>query len=215
MVNDNPTTNDGNGEAESAQTPGASAAVSEADGSNTSETAADNAEHGAESDTHSYLDSSDEAIIVSLRTQLENALADAQTHKEQAVRAVAEADNVRKRAQRDQENARKFALERFVNELLPVKDSLELGLAAAADEVNLVDLKEGTQMTLRMFVSAIEKFGVKEIAPLGEAFDADFHQAMTMRESDNHESGTVLDVVQKGYTLNDRLVRPAMVIVAK
>ena len=155
------------------------------------------------------------AVAQALRNELEKALAANEAQREQALRAVAESDNVRKRAQRDLENAHKFALERFVNELLPVKDSLELGLAAAKDSANLEDLIEGTQMTLRMLATAVEKFGVREIAPVGEPFDPQLHQAMTTREADGQPAGTVLEVVQKGYLLNDRLVRPAMVVVSK
>ncbi|MFT5449740.1 MAG: molecular chaperone GrpE [Gammaproteobacteria bacterium] len=155
------------------------------------------------------------AIAQALRDELEQARAESGTQREQALRAVAESDNVRKRAQRDLENAHKFALERFVNELLPVKDSLELGLAAAQDSANIEDLIEGTQMTLRLLCSAVEKFGVREVAPVGEPFDPEVHQAMTAREADGQPAGTVLEVVQKGYLLNERLVRPAMVVVSK
>ena len=114
------------------------------------------------------------------------------------------------------QNAHKFALERFVSELLPVKDSLELGLATAADKgASATSIVEGVELTLRMLEQAMEKFGVTAIDPAGEPFDPEFQQAMTLQESDTAESGTVLTVVQKGYLLNDRLVRPAMVIVAK
>jgi molecular chaperone GrpE len=203
MVNENPTRSD------------ASDAVQSTTNHAGDESSGLASESGEQIENSVNPDASPDIMIAALRAQLEQALADGEAQREQALRAVAEADNVRKRAQRDQENARKFALERFVNELLPVKDSLELGLAAAADEVNLADLKEGTQMTLRMFASAIEKFGVREVASQGEAFDPQLHQAMTMREVEGQQAGVVLDVVQKGYLLNDRLVRPAMVIVSK
>jgi len=129
------------------------------------------------------------AITQALRDELEQAKAENEAQREQALRAVAEAENVRRRAQRDLENAHKFALERFVNELLPVKDSLELGLAAASDSANIADLIEGTQMTLRMQGSAVEKFGVRETAPVGEAFDPQVHQTMTTREADGQPPG--------------------------
>ena len=170
---------------------------------------------GAANDTASEPLVDAAAITQALRDELEQARAENEAQREQALRAVAEAENVRRRAQRDLENAHKFALERFVNELLPVKDSLELGLAAASDSANMEDLIEGTQMTLRMLGSAVEKFGVREIAPVGEAFDPEVHQAMTTREADGQPAGTVLEVVQKGYLLNERLVRPAMVVVSK
>ena len=137
-------------------------------------------------------------------------------HLDRALRAQAELENVRRRLERDLENAHKFALERFVCELLPVKDSLELGLAACAEKgANPASIAEGVELTLRMLEQAMEKFGISVVDPAGEPFDPEFHQAMTMRESDTAASGTVLTVVQKGYLLNERLVRPAMVIVAK
>lgn len=151
---------------------------------------------------------------------LESELADAERaardNLERALRAQAELENVRRRLERDLEKAHKFAIERFVTELLPVKDSLELGLdAAGAESATATSIAEGVELTLRMFEQALDKFGVTTVDPAGEAFDPAFHQAMTMRESDSADSGTVLTVVQKGYVLNERLVRPAMVIVAK
>ena len=150
----------------------------------------------------------------------EDALAEArrvaQEHLDRALRAQAELENVRRRAERDLAQAHKFALERFVSELLPVKDSLELGLAASAEKgATAAGIAEGVELTLRMFEQAMEKFGVEPVDPAGDPFNPEFHQAMTMQESDTAESGTVLTVVQKGYLLNERLVRPAMVIVAK
>ena len=150
----------------------------------------------------------------------EDALAEArraaQENLDRALRAQAEIENVRRRAERDLAHAHKFALERFVSELLPVKDSLELGLAASAEKgATAAGIAEGVGLTLRMFEQAMEKFGIESIDPSGDPFNPEFHQAMTMQESDTAESGTVLTVVQKGYLLNERLVRPAMVIVAK
>ena len=153
-------------------------------------------------------------------TDPEDALAEArraaQEHLDRALRAQAELENVRRRAERDLAHAHKFALERFVSELLPVRDSLELGLAASAGEgASAADIAEGVELTLRMLEQAMDKFGVEAVDPVGDPFNPEFHQAMTMQESDTAESGTVLTVVQKGYLLNERLVRPAMVIVAK
>ena len=150
----------------------------------------------------------------------EDALAEArraaQEHLDRALRAQAELENVRRRAERDLAHAHKFALERFVSELLPVRDSLELGLAASAGEgAGTAGIAEGVELTLRMLEQVMDKFGVKAVDPAGDPFNPEFHQAMTMQESDTAESGTVLTVVQKGYLLNERLVRPAMVIVAK
>ena len=153
-------------------------------------------------------DSRDEELVEARRRAEENL--------DRALRAQAELENVRRRMTRDVENAHKFALERFVSELLPVKDSLELGLAASAEkEASAAGIAEGIELTLRMLEQAMEKFGVRILDPAGEPFDPEFHQAMTMQESDTAESGAVLTVVQKGCLLNERLVRPAMVIVAK
>jgi len=127
------------------------------------------------------------------------------------VRAAAELENVRKRAARDVENARKFALERFGKELLAVKDSLEMGLAVEnADEASL---REGSEATLKMLATTLERFGIAEIDPLGEPFDPEFHEAMTLQPAPDAEPGSVLTVIQKGYSLNGRLLRPARVIV--
>ncbi len=150
---------------------------------------------------------------------LEDARSKADEHWDQLLRANAELDNLRRRARQDVENAHKYALEKFAQELLPVKDSLEMGLAAASDEADaseaLKQLREGTELTLKMLSAAMEKAGIKEIDPLGEAFDPGLHQAMSMQESEEHAPNTVIAVMQKGYQLNDRLIRPAMVVVSK
>lgn len=147
---------------------------------------------------------------------LEDTKRKADEHWNALLRAQAELENLRKRSAREVENARKFGLERFAVELLPVKDSLELGVAAAQDEaVSLVSVREGMDLTLKMLKTAMEKFGIEEIAPHSEPFNPEFHEAMSVQETDKVPSGTVLTVVQKGYLLNGRLVRPAMVIVAK
>lgn len=151
-----------------------------------------------------------------LKKQLEEARQTAEAHWEAVLRSRAELENFRKRSERDLENAHKYGLERFVTELLPVKDSLELGLAAGdGNDDKLAKLSEGMELTLKMFSAALEKFGVTEINPEGEAFNPEFHQAMTVQESEGQASNTVISVIQKGYLLNDRLVRPALVIVAK
>ena len=130
---------------------------------------------------------------------------------ERYVRALAEADNIRKRAGRDVEHAHKFALERFGKELLGVKDTLEMGLAVEGASVE--SLLEGSNATLKLLASTLERFGIVEVDPAGEPFDPDFHEAISMQPSDDVEPGSVVTVVQKGYTLNGRLLRPAMVIV--
>jgi molecular chaperone GrpE len=151
-----------------------------------------------------------------LTALLEDARGKADEHWDQVVRLQAEMDNLRKRSERDLANAHKFALERFANELLPVKDSLEMGLAAFdAEGADPDKLREGMVLTLQMLSTAMNKAAIQEIDPQGERFDPDFHQAMSMQERDDVEPNTVVTVVQKGYTLNERLIRPAMVIVSK
>jgi len=131
---------------------------------------------------------------------------------ERYLRASAEVENVRKRASRDVENAHKYALERFGKELLAVKDTLEMGLAVEGASVE--SLLEGSNATLKLLASTLERFGIVEVDPAGEPFDPELHEAISMQPSDNVEPGSVVTVVQKGYTLNGRLLRPAMVIVA-
>lgn len=146
---------------------------------------------------------------------LQDAQAKADEHWNQLLRTKAEMENTRRRVERDVENAHKYALEKFVNELLPVKDSLELGLTAASDQgADLDKVREGLALTGKMMASALEKFGVKEINPQGEKFNPDWHQAMSMQVVPDAAPNTVVAVYQKGYALNERLVRPAMVVVA-
>ena len=115
----------------------------------------------------------------------------------------------------DIEKAHKYGLEKFADELLPVIDSLELGLAAATEEVSADKLLEGTELTLKMLKGVMERFGINAVDPTGESFNPELHQAMTMQESAEYGPNTVIAVMQKGYTLNERLIRPAMVIVSK
>jgi len=126
---------------------------------------------------------------------------------------MAEADNIRKRATRDIAHAHKFALENFSRDLLAVKDSLEMGLAAA-DNADAKSLLVGSKATLKLLAGSLQRFGISEIDPVGEPFDPEQHEAMTMQPSDDVEPGSVLTVIQKGYALNGRLLRPARVIVA-
>ncbi len=151
-----------------------------------------------------------------LAAQLEEARRKADENWDLAVRAKAELENLRKRHDRDLSNAHKYALERFVNELLPVRDSLELGLKAAQEEgADRAKLCEGTELTLNLFSSVLEKFNVAVIDPEGEPFNPELHQAMAMQPTEDVAPNTVITVVQKGYSLNGRLVRPAMVIVSQ
>lgn len=138
----------------------------------------------------------------------------ARSNYEQYLRAVAELDNVRKRAQRDIESANRYGLEKFAAELLPVKDSLELAVQNAG-RADLKSLIEGQQATLQLLSKALEKLGVSVIDPQGEPFDPARHEAMMAQESATAEPNSVLQVVQPGYELNGRLLRPARVIVAK
>ena len=157
----------------------------------------------------------EEMTVEALQAKLAEAEAKAEENWDQLVRSRAEMDNLRRRTERDLANAHKFALEKFAQELLPVIDSMEMGVAAATDEnADVSKLREGTEMTLKMFETAIEKFGIKGVHPHGETFNPDHHQAMTMIDSPAHEPNTIIDVMQKGYLLNERLVRPAMVVVA-
>jgi molecular chaperone GrpE len=128
------------------------------------------------------------------------------------MRALAELENVRKRASRDIEQAHKFGLERVASDLIGVKDSLELGLASAASADTL---REGTQATLQLLSKALEKAGLIEIVPLGEQFNPQLHEAMVMQPSREHVPNSIVQVIQKGYQLNGRLLRPARVIVAR
>jgi molecular chaperone GrpE len=147
---------------------------------------------------------------------LEQARAKADEHYEQMMRAHAELENLKRRHERDLENAHKYALDKFVAELLGVWDSLELGHNAAQDETaDVQKLREGTGLTLKMLGDAMGKFGVEQIDPIEQPFDPELHQAMSMQPRADVPANTVVAVVQKGYRLNGRLVRPAMVMVSQ
>lgn len=136
--------------------------------------------------------------------------------KDAAIRAQAEAQNVRRRAEQDVEKAHKFALEKFSKELLPVLDGLEKAIEAEqAAQNDMTPLREGVEMTLSMMLGGIAKFGVEQVDPVGKPFDPSMHEAMSMVEAPDAESNSVIAAMQKGYTLNGRLIRPAMVVVAK
>ena len=147
---------------------------------------------------------------------LEDARNKADEHWDQLMRTRAELENLRKRSQRDLEQAHKFALERFSQELLQVWDSLELGHQAAQDEqADVQKLREGTELTLKLLTDVMSKHGVEQIDPAGETFNPEYHQAMSVQERDDVAPNTVVAVVQKGYLLNGRLLRPAMVMVSR
>lgn len=158
----------------------------------------------------------EEPTIESLSEQIEALKTSAAEYLDRAVRAQAELDNVRKRTIRDIENAHKYALEKFVNELLPVLDSLELGINASENIEDTSSLREGMELTMKIFCSSLEKSGVKSVEPQkGDKFNPDQHEAVTVQEVEDVESGAVTTTLQKGYELNGRLIRPAKVIVAK
>ncbi len=135
--------------------------------------------------------------------------------KDAALRAAAEAQNARRRAEQDVEKARKFALERFAGDLLPVVDNLRRALEAAAEAEGVDAISEGVDLTLRSLLDVLKKNGIETVDPAGEPFDPQLHQAMTMIPNPELEPNTVMDVMQQGYTLNGRLLRPAMVVVSK
>ncbi|MGB5298958.1 MAG: nucleotide exchange factor GrpE [Thiogranum sp.] len=150
-----------------------------------------------------------------LQALLEDARNKADSHWDQCLRLQADIDNLRKRNERDLVNAHKFALEKFAVDLLPVKDSLEMGLAAAEENADVAGLKEGGELTLKMLTSVMDKYNINEINALNEKFNPEYHEAMSVQERADVKPNTVVTVVQKGYLLNDRLIRPAMVIVSK
>jgi len=154
----------------------------------------------------------EEPDVQALKAAVEAAEARAAEHKDLYLRALAELENVRKRAARDVEQAHKYALERFAGELIAVKDSLELGLAS---EGSADSLRAGTEATLKLLKKAFENAGLVDIDPQGETFNPELHEAMVAQPSAEHVPNTVIQVIQKGYQLNGRLLRPARVIVAK
>jgi len=140
----------------------------------------------------------------------------ADEHYDQLVRAHAEIENLKRRHTQELEKAHKYALDKFVGELLTIWDSLELGLQAAQnDEVDVASLREGTELTVKMFGDVMEKFNVERINPEGETFNPEFHQAMSMVPNAEMAPNTVMAVMQKGVSLNGRLIRPAMVVVSQ
>ncbi len=148
--------------------------------------------------------------------QLLQAQTTIQDYWDQIIRLRAEIENNRKRAARDVENAHKYALKNFMESLLPVIDSIEMGQAAAmADNATLESIREGLDLTVNMLVQVLQRNGLEQIDPLGEKFDPERHQAISMVDVEGSESNTIVEVMQKGFLLNDRLIRPAMVVVAR
>jgi len=167
--------------------------------------AAEAADAGTEGDTEASLDD-----------ELSQLQEDLLTARDAALRAQADAQNVKRRAEQDVEKARKFALERFASDLLPVVDNLERALeAASGDDEAIKPIAEGVELTLKSFIDVLGKNKVDVVDPQGEPFDPNLHQAITMIENKEVEPNTVTAVMQKGYSLNGRLIRPAMVMVSK
>ncbi len=157
-------------------------------------------------------DASEQSVEAGLRDALEAA----QQQVEKYQYAIADAENKVRRVEREAQQARQFAIERFAGEMLTVLDTLELGIQAAeSDNATVADLLEGNRAGLKQFLSAMQSSGVEVIDPEGEPFNPEQHEAMVMQPSDTAEPGSVLSVVQRGYVLNGRLLRPARVIVAK
>ena len=157
-----------------------------------------------------------EAEIAALKAQLVEAEAKATAARDAQLRAAAEAENTRRRLERDADSTRKYASEKLLGDLLAITDSLELGIKASeSPEAQVKALAEGMQLTYRQLMAFMEKNGVRAVDPVGEAFNPDAHQAMTMVESADIAPNHVMAVMQKGYKLHERLLRPAMVVVAK
>lgn len=158
----------------------------------------------------------DEALLQAedqLAEKIKQAEKKAEESWEQLLRTKAEMENLRRRTEKDLENAHKYAIEKFVTELLPIIDSMEMGLNV--EEASVDSMKQGMELTINMMKSAFDKFNIGIINPQDEKFDPELHQAMSMQPTEDVEPNTVIAVMQKGYTLNGRLVRPAMVMVSK
>ena len=158
----------------------------------------------------------EEVLLEQLQKQLKQVQKKADENWDTALRVQAEMENLKKRTLKDLENAHKYGLEKFAKELLSVIDSLELGIhASTSDNQEVVALREGSELTIKQFESVFAKFNIEAIDPTGKTFNPELHQAMTMQPSADVEPNTVINVFQKGYILNGRLIRPAMVVVSQ
>ena len=158
----------------------------------------------------------DNSKIEDLESQLQEAQQSAKDNWDKLLRSQAEMENLKRRTTKDLENAHKFALDGFVKALLEVSDSLTMGIKSAKDEKATIETTtEGLELTMKVFNSTLEKFGVESIIPINEKFDPELHEAVTMVPMPEKKSNTVLEVIQTGFTLNGRLVRPALVIVVQ
>ena len=157
-----------------------------------------------------------ESELVDEDDEIELLKAEAEKWKETALRSEAESQNIRRRSEKDVQNAHKFGVEKLIKEMLPVIDNLDRALESADTEnESLKAMTQGVELTLKSFVTALEKFDVKELNPVGEPFDPQLHQAMTMIQQPDAEPNSVIAVMQKGYEMHGRLIRPAMVVVNK
>ncbi len=162
------------------------------------------------------LEQAQEAVSEDIEALLAESRSEAEKHKDMALRIQADMENLRRRTRLDVENAHKYALNKFVDALIPAMDSMEMGVdAAKKEEATIESIREGIDITFKQLLDVLGEFNVERIDPKGEKFDPQFHEAMTMIPSPDHESNTVVDVIQKGYSLNERLIRPARVIVAQ
>lgn len=169
-----------------------------------------------EENADELLEEAQETMSEDIEALLAEARLEAEKHKDMALRIQADMENLRRRTRLDIESAHKFALDKFVNALIPAMDSMEMGMAAAMNEdASIESIREGIDMTFKQILDVLGEFNVERVDPQGEKFDPQLHEAMTMIPSPDHESNTIVDVIQKGYSLNERLVRPARVIVAQ
>ncbi len=187
---------------------------------NEAEKASENADSQTESviedEALNRIEQAQESEDEDITAELTQAQAKIKDYWDQIMRLNAEIENNRRRAQRDIENAHKYAIKNFAESLLPVTDSMELGLTASDEKnANLDSIRQGMSMTLDMLTQTLQKNSISSIDPLGEKFNPEHHQAVTMQEHEEAEPNTVIAVLQKGYLLNDRLIRPAMVVVCK
>lgn len=158
--------------------------------------------------------SADSPLLTKAERELVDARDKAEENWELYLRTAAELENVRKRSQREIENARRYGIDRFAQQLLAVSDSLEKGLEAASEEPSVEVLMAGKEATLKQLKQLMERFSIVELNPLGEEFDPESHEAMTTQPSEEYQPGQVMAVIQKGYRIHDRLLRPAQVIIA-
>lgn len=179
-----------------------------ADTNNVNKEIDDNAAEVSENQAQENVEQDVQALLVEAQSQ-------AAQHYDSLLRLQADMENLRRRTEREIDNAKKFALERIVNDLLPVLDSMEMGLQASAQAANEQDtIRQGLEMTVKMFQDVMQRFSVEAVDPIGQKFNPQEHEAMTMQPSAEHEPNTVIFTVQKGYKLHGRVVRPARVVIS-